>query len=134
MTGEHEPATPATKGDVFWNVVLGAFMLLSVGRLGYLLFTTAPKFRQIFEEMGLGELPLSTRTLLGASWFCQRFWYLAAPLGILAVVLPTILLPFRKARWVWLAAMVGSWYLSAMVLQALYEPMMVMMQKLGASG
>jgi len=52
-----------------------------------LLFFVLPKFKGIFETMGL-ELPITTRILLGSSAYVRTYWYIAlvALVGIVVLV------------------------------------------------
>ncbi len=74
--------------------------------VGVLMVYVIPKFAKIFEGMG-GELPFSTRMLIGLSHFIGGYWYWLAALVVAAA------LGFRK----WLASPQGKLTWDALVLR-----------------
>ena len=62
-----------------------------------LLFFVLPKFKGIFETMGL-ELPLTTRLLLNSSEYMRTYWYIALVVLVGAVVLVKALTRTDKGK------------------------------------
>ena len=71
------------KAAMMYPAVVFCFALLM---LVALLFFVLPKFKGIFETMGL-ELPLTTRLLLNSSEYMRTYWYIALVVLVGAVVL-----------------------------------------------
>ena len=70
------------KSAMTYPVVVFCFAMLM---LVALLFFVLPKFKGIFETMGL-ELPLTTRVLLNSSDYMRNYWYIALVLLVGAIV------------------------------------------------
>jgi type IV pilus assembly protein PilC len=71
------------KSAMTYPAVVFCFAMLMV--MG-LLFFVLPKFKGIFETMGL-KLPLTTKILLNSSTYLQQYWYIALVMIIGSVVL-----------------------------------------------
>jgi type IV pilus assembly protein PilC len=71
------------KSAMTYPAVVFCFAMLMV--MG-LLFFVLPKFKGIFETMGL-KLPLTTKILLNSSSYLQQYWYIALVMIIGSVVL-----------------------------------------------
>ncbi len=71
------------KSAMTYPAVVFCFAMLMV--MG-LLFFVLPKFKGIFETMGL-DLPLTTKILLNSSTYMQRYWYIGLVLTVGSVVL-----------------------------------------------
>jgi len=71
------------KAAMMYPVVVFCFAVLM---LIALLFFVLPKFKGIFETMGL-ELPLTTRLLLNSSGYITTYWYIALVVLVGGVVL-----------------------------------------------
>ena len=78
---EQETRTKIKSAMVYPAVVFAFSMLMLLG----LMFFVLPKFKGIFEAMGL-ELPLSTKIMLNSSTYFQQYWYIALVLMVGSVV------------------------------------------------
>ncbi|MGD0112906.1 MAG: type II secretion system F family protein [Armatimonadota bacterium] len=75
-------------------VVFSFAMLMLVG----LLFFVLPKFKTIFESMGL-KLPLSTKLMLNSSDYFQKYWYIALVVLIGSAVLVRVASRTQKGKY-----------------------------------
>jgi len=75
-------------------VVFGFSILMLLG----LLFFVLPKFKGIFETMGL-DLPLTTRLMLGSSDYLRGYWYIALVVLAGSIVLARIMARTEKGRY-----------------------------------
>jgi type IV pilus assembly protein PilC len=75
-------------------VVFSFACLMLVG----LLFFVLPKFKGIFETMGL-ELPLTTKILLNSSTYMKNYWYIALVVLAGTVVLVRILARTERGKY-----------------------------------
>jgi len=75
-------------------VVFSFAMLMLVG----LLFFVLPKFKTIFESMGL-KLPLSTKLMLNSSDYFQQYWYIALVVLIGSAVLVRVASRTQKGKY-----------------------------------
>ncbi len=82
------------KAAMTYPAVVFCFALLM---LVALLFFVLPKFKGIFETMGL-ELPLTTRLLLNSSEYMRTYWYIALVLLAGTVVLVKTLARTEKGK------------------------------------
>lgn len=82
------------KAAMTYPAVVFCFALLM---LVALLFFVLPKFKGIFETMGL-ELPLTTRLLLNSSEYMRTYWYIALVLLAGTVVLVKALARTEKGK------------------------------------
>ena len=78
---EQETRTKIKSAMAYPAVVFAFSMLMLLG----LMFFVLPKFKGIFEAMGL-ELPLSTKIMLNSSTYFQQYWYIALVLMVGSVV------------------------------------------------
>lgn len=69
---EQETRTKIKSAMSYPVVVLGFSLMMLFG----LMFFVLPKFKGIFEAMGL-ELPLTTKIMLNSSTYFQQYWYIA---------------------------------------------------------
>lgn len=83
------------KSAMMYPAVVFCFAVLM---LIALLFFVLPKFKGIFETMGL-ELPLTTSLLLNSSDYMTRYWYIALGALIGAVVLVKALARTEKGKY-----------------------------------
>jgi len=83
------------KSAMMYPAVVFCFAVLM---LIALLFFVLPKFKGIFETMGL-ELPLTTSLLLNSSDYMTRYWYIALVALIGAVVLVKALARTEKGKY-----------------------------------
>jgi len=83
------------KSAMTYPVVVFSFaMLMLVG----LLFFVLPKFKGIFETMGL-QLPLSTKILLNSSTYLKQYWYIGIALTAGSVVVMKIFSRTDKGKY-----------------------------------
>ncbi len=75
-------------------VVFCFAMLMLIG----LLFFVLPKFKGIFETMGL-QLPLTTRLMLNSSTYLRSYWYIALVLIVGLVVSAKVIVQTEKGRY-----------------------------------
>ena len=91
---EQETRNKVKAAMTYPAVVFCFAVLMLIG----LLFFVLPKFRVIFETMGL-SLPLTTRVMLGFSEYFQRYWYLAAVAIIGSVLCVKLFARTEKGRY-----------------------------------
>lgn len=132
-----EPSAAAipVRGWVAIHVV--SHGLLWGGLLLVYLFV-APRFALLFDDFGL-DLPQMTVSVISASAFAARYWYLALALLLMGLALDYRVLTiytgrrqWRWARFCWLLVMVGLPMLNlALTMVALFVPLMNLTQSLG---
>ena len=83
------------KSAMTYPVVVFCFAMLM---LVALLFFVLPKFKMIFESMGL-ELPLTTRLMLNSSLYLRQYWYIAIVVVVGTVVLLRLAVRTEKGRY-----------------------------------
>jgi type IV pilus assembly protein PilC len=91
---EQETRNKIKSAMTYPAVVFSFAMLMLVG----LLFFVLPKFKGIFETMGL-QLPLSTRLLLNSSGYMKSYWYIALVFMVGSVVLIKMISRTDKGRY-----------------------------------
>lgn len=83
------------KSAMTYPVVVFFFAMLM---LFALLMFVLPKFKSIFETMGL-KLPITTSILLNFSTYVQRFWYLAIILVVGSIIGAKLLVQTERGRY-----------------------------------
>ena len=91
---EQETRNKIKSAMTYPAVVFCFAMLMLVG----LLFFVLPKFKGIFETMGL-DLPLATRLMLNASTYFRQYWYIAIVVVVGAVVVIRMAARTEKGRY-----------------------------------
>jgi type IV pilus assembly protein PilC len=81
---EYQEATAKLRGQIMSAMTYPVISLVMIfGIVFFLLLVIVPKFKEIFDSMGV-ELPLITKALLATSAFMIDYFIYWAPLGILA--------------------------------------------------
>jgi type IV pilus assembly protein PilC len=91
---EQETRNKIKSAMTYPAVVFCFAILMLVG----LLFFVLPKFKGIFETMGL-DLPITTRLMLGSSDYLRSYWYIALVVLVGLAVLTRILARTEKGRY-----------------------------------
>ncbi len=66
--------------------------------LSFLMIFIIPKFKLMFDEMGMGELPVPTQILMGIAAAMVNYWYLICFLPVAAIVLYKLIVRTPKGR------------------------------------
>jgi len=91
---EQETRNKIKSAMTYPAVVFCFAMLMLIG----LLFFVLPKFKAIFETMGLA-LPLTTRLMLNSSEYLRRYWYVALVVLAGAVILARMMARTERGRY-----------------------------------
>jgi type IV pilus assembly protein PilC len=83
------------KSAMTYPAVVFCFAMLM---LVALLFFVLPKFKTIFESMGL-QLPLTTKLMLNSSTYLRQYWYIAIVVSVGAVLLLRLAARSEKGRY-----------------------------------
>ena len=100
-----------------YSLVTGAFF----GILGFMLMVVVPKFAQMFEAIGLGQLPVLTAALIVFSRWTCRWWPLYATAAISLAWL-VALIPPKKWLLIEIALIVSMATVTGLVVCALFLP------------
>jgi type IV pilus assembly protein PilC len=91
---EQETRNKIKSAMTYPAVVFSFAMLMLIG----LLFFVLPKFKAIFETMGL-DLPLTTKLMLNSSDYLKAYWYIALVFMVGSAVLAKMFAKTEKGRY-----------------------------------